>query len=65
MIALYLDIVIMIKCGVSTERFENIRYYIRKFYMLIEFNTFQKHLADPKLTTNTYLMSVAAVFQKL
>ena len=35
------------------------------FYMLIEFNTFQKHLADSKLSTNTYLMSVAAVFQKL
>ena len=33
--------------------------------MLIEFNTFQKHSADSKLSTNTYLMSVAAVFQKL
>ena len=33
------------------------------FYMLIEFNTFQKHSADSKLSTNTYLMSVAAVFQ--
>ena len=33
--------------------------------MLIEFNTFQKHLADSKLSANTYLMSVAAVFQKL
>ena len=32
--------------------------------MLIEFNTFQKHSADAKLSTNTYLMSVA-VFQKL
>ena len=30
------------------------------------FNTFQKHSADSKLSaTNTYLMSVAAVFQKL
>ena len=28
-------------------------------------NTFQKHSADLKLSTNTYLMSVAAVFQKL
>ena len=60
------------KRGVSTERFENIRYYIRnlnfkstQFYKLIEFNTFQKHSADTKLSTNTYLMSVAAVFQKL
>ena len=33
--------------------------------MVIEFNTFQKHSADSKLFTNTYLMSVAAVFQKL
>ena len=33
--------------------------------MLIEFNTFQKHSADSKLSTNTYLMSVAAVFRKL
>ena len=33
--------------------------------MLIEFNTFQKHAADSKLSTNTCLMSVAAVFQKL
>ena len=33
--------------------------------MHIEFNTFQKRLADLKLSTNTYLMSVAAVFQKL
>ena len=34
--------------------------------MLIEFNTFQKHSADSKLSTNTYyLMSVAALFQKL
>ena len=37
--------------GVSTERFENIRYYIRKLnikylYMLIEFDTFQKHSTD-------------------
>ena len=30
--------------------------------MLIEFNTFQKHSADSKLSTNTYLMSVAAVW---
>ena len=29
--------------------------------MLIEFNTFQKHSADSKLSTDTYLMSVAAV----
>ena len=29
------------------------------------FNTFQKHSADSKLSTNTYLISVAAVFQKL
>ena len=29
--------------------------------MLVEFNTFQKH---SELSTNTYLMSVAAVFQK-
>ena len=33
--------------------------------MLIEFNTFQKHLADSKLSTNTYMTCVAAVFQKL
>ena len=33
--------------------------------MLIEFNTFQKHSADSKLSTNTYLMSVAALFQTL
>ena len=33
--------------------------------MLIEFNTFQKYSADSKLSTNTYLMPVAAVFQKL
>ena len=25
------------------------------FYMLIEFNTFQTHSADAKLSTNTYL----------
>ena len=36
-----------------------------KFYMLIEFNTFQKLSADSKLSTNTYLMSAAALFQKL
>ena len=29
--------------------------------MLIQFNTFQKHSADSKLSTNTYLMTVAAV----
>ena len=33
--------------------------------MLIEFNTFQKHSADSKISTNAYLMSVAAVFRKL
>ena len=33
--------------------------------MLIQFNTFQKHLADSKLSINIYWMSVAAVFQKL
>ena len=33
--------------------------------MLIEFNTFQKDSSDSKLSTNTYMMSVAAVFQKL
>ena len=33
--------------------------------MLIEFNTFQKHSFDSKLSTNIYFMSVAAVFQKL
>ena len=33
--------------------------------MLIEFNTFQRHSADSKLSTNIYLMSVAAVLQKL
>ena len=27
----------------------------------MEFNTYQKHSADSKLSTNTYLMSVAAV----
>ena len=32
--------------------------------MLIQFNTFQKHSADSKLSTNTYLMSVAAVCPK-
>ena len=30
--------------------------------MLIEFHTFPKDSADSKLSTNTYLMSVAAVF---
>ena len=30
----------------------------------IEFNTFQNHSADSKLSTNTYSMSVAAAFQK-
>ena len=29
--------------------------------MFIDFNTFQKHSVDSKLSTNTYLMSVAAV----
>ena len=33
--------------------------------MLLQFNTFQKHLADSKLSNNTYLMPVAAVLQKL
>ena len=33
--------------------------------MLIKFNTFQKHSADSKLSTNIYLIYVAAVFQKL
>ena len=33
--------------------------------MLIEFDIFPKHSADSKLSTNTYAMSVAAVFQKL
>ena len=33
--------------------------------MLIEFNTFLKHSADSQLSTNTCLMSVAAVFQTL
>ena len=33
--------------------------------MLIEFNTFQKYSADSNLSTDIYLMSVAAVFQKL
>ena len=63
-------VVIMIKRGVSTERFEtfvitSVLKILKYFYMLIEFNTFQKHSADSKLSTNTYLMSVAAVFQKL
>ena len=64
---IFVYVVVMIKRGVSMEHFENIRYYIRNlnFYMLIEFNTFEKHSADSKLSTNTYLMSVAAVFQKL
>ena len=57
----FVYVVIMIKRGVSTERFESQKY----FYMLIELNTFQKHSADSKLSTNTYFMSVAAVFQKL
>ena len=35
------------------------------FYKIIEINTFQTYSADSKLSTNTYLMSVAAVFQKL
>ena len=29
--------------------------------MFIEFNAFQKHPADSKLSTNTYLIFVAAV----
>ena len=33
--------------------------------MFTEFNTFQKHSADSKLSTNAYLMSVAAAFEKL
>ena len=33
--------------------------------MLIEFNTLQKHSANSKLSTKTYVMSVAVVFQKL
>ena len=33
--------------------------------MLIEFNTFGKHSADSNRSTNTYVMSAAAVFQKL
>ena len=32
--------------------------------MLIDFNAFQKHSADSKLSTNTYLMSVAASYFK-
>ena len=31
--------------------------------MLIKFNTFQKHSADSTLSTNMYLMSVAAYFK--
>ena len=59
---IFVYVVVMIKRGISTERFENIRYYIRNF---IEFNTFQKYSPNSKLFTNTYFMSVAAVFQKL
>ena len=33
--------------------------------MLIEFNTSQKHSADSKLSSNTYLMSVAAVLKSM
>ena len=33
--------------------------------MFIEFNTFQKHSADSKRSTNAYLMSVTTVFRKL
>ena len=33
--------------------------------MFIDFYTFQKYSADTKLSINTHLMSVAAVFQKL
>ena len=68
----FVYVLIMIKRGVATEYFENIRYYIRKFKIWkvllrthIQFNTFQKYSAHSKLSTNTYLMSVAAVFQKL
>ena len=40
-------------------------YFTDRLAMARLFNTFQKHSADSKLSTNTYLMSVAAVFQKL
>ena len=30
--------------------------------MFVEFNTFQKHSTESKLSANIYLMSVAAVF---
>ena len=33
--------------------------------MFLEFNTFQKHSAHSKLSTNMYLMSVATIFQTL
>ena len=33
--------------------------------MFTEFNTIQNNSVDSKLSTNTYLMSVAAVFQRL
>ena len=55
---MFVYVVIMIKRGVSTERFENIRYYIRNL-------NFKSTSTDLKLSTNTYLMSVAALFQKL
>ena len=59
--------------GVSTERFKNIRYYIRKLnikstshaHRIIHFNFIKKRSTDSKLSTNTYLMSVATVFRKL
>ena len=60
--------VIFVYVVVMIKHFENIHYYIRNLNFkstFIEFNTFQKHLADSKLSTNTYLMSVAAIFQKL
>ena len=67
----FVYVVIMIKRGVSTERFANIRYCIRNlkfkiyFYILIEFNTLQKHSADSKfLPIHISVMSVAAIFQK-
>ena len=44
------------------------RHSDRILFLLINprlFNTFQKHSADSKLSTNTYLLSVAAVFKKV
>ena len=54
---MFVYVVIMTKRGVSTERFENI-HYIRNL-------NFKSTSTDLKLSTNTYLMSVAALFQKL